>query len=635
MLRIYKFLISFFIIFFFTHVYALESDWSMGIESQTRIVSPFTNNNDQNEFYIGLEYKLKKDWKTYWKSSGEGGFPQEIVWKSSQNIKDLEIFWPKPKYFEILGFTSIGYQDEVLFPLKINIDDITKNTKIVLDINYLTCKDICIPGKANLELNIPPGKGKISKYFFDLEKSISSVPKKDLNFFRIDNFSTKALENDENISILITAESKDIIKNPEFFIHSDFGLPVVKPKIQYSADSKKINAKFDFNKKNFSKKNFLINVVFENDKNSFEYISQVEVEKFSQISILNNSFIYILIISLFGGIILNVMPCVLPVISIKIMSVLNNSTNQLLIRKSFFITSLGIVSSFGLLAFIFILLRLFGTNIAWGMQFQQPIFLILISIILLFFSLNLIGIYEFKVPAFLNNKFIYNLGKNNNSKDFFNGFFATILATPCSAPFVGTAITVAFTQSSLVMIGIFIFMGLGMATPYLLISAFPSISLIIPKPGRWMQNIKYFLAALLFATFLWIISILMSHYSFFSPINQKKDNDWLDFNTVDIENLRKDNGIIFVDITADWCATCKFNKINVINSEEIKEKFEKFNVVKVKGDWTKPNEKIENFLSSFNKFGIPFNVIYTDREPHINILSELLSKEQIIKYIDK
>ena len=103
MLRIFKFLISLFIIFFFTTVYGLESDWSMGIESQTRIVSPFTHNNDQNEFYIGLEYKLKKDWKTYWRSSGEGGFPQEIVWKSSQNVKDLEIFWPKPKYFEILG----------------------------------------------------------------------------------------------------------------------------------------------------------------------------------------------------------------------------------------------------------------------------------------------------------------------------------------------------------------------------------------------------------------------------------------------------------------------------------------------------------------------------------------------------
>ena len=196
----------------------------------------------------------------------------------------------------------------------------------------------------------------------------------------------------------------------------------------------------------------------------------------------------------------------------------------------------------------------------------------------------------------------YNFLDNQNKNyinDFFNGFFATILATPCSAPFVGTAITAAFTQSSLAMIGIFIFMGLGMSSPYLLISTFPSIAKILPKPGKWMQIVKYFLGILLFATFVWIVSILANNYFFEKFSNYKNDSDWLDFNKINLQDLKNENSIIFIDITADWCATCQFNKINVINSEEIKEYFEKFDVIKVQGDWTKPNKKIEIYLKSF------------------------------------
>ena len=220
-------------------------------------------------------------------------------------------------------------------------------------------------------------------------------------------------------------------------------------------------------------------------------------------------------------------------------------------------------------------------------------------------------------------------------KIFSMGFFATILATPCSAPFVGTAITVAFTQSSYSMTSIFIFMGLGMASPYLLISIFPSIAKILPKPGKWMQKVKYFLGILLFGTFIWIISILLNHFNFYDS-SSVNNTEWINFSDINLEDLKKENSksIIFVDITADWCATCQFNKINVINSQEIKKLFEKFEVIKVRGDWTKPNNKIENYLQSFNKFGIPFNVIYIPDEPYFYVLSEILSKKQIKNYID-
>ena len=618
-----------------SNVFAFETEWSSGIEPKVRIISPVSHNDNKNEIFLGLQYKLEKGWKTYWRSSGDGGFPQEIKLLNSQNVKDFEILWPIPEYFEILGFTSIGYVDEVIFPLKINLQDINKKTFINLDINYLTCKDICIPGSALLNIIIPPGEGKITEHSYKIQKALSLVPKIDKNLSGLRNFTTKAYEDDEDISIIISAESKNIFTDPKIFLHSEFGLPISKPEIIFSPNSKKIDAKFFFNKKNISKDNFKLNIVFDNENNSFEYISDIKVEQFSKIAFLNNSLIYLLLISLFGGMILNVMPCVLPVLSIKLISVLRQSTDLIAVRKSFITTSLGIITSFLILSILLMLLRSLGFAIGWGMQFQQPLFLIIISIILLLFSFNLLGFFEFKTPSFVNMKIINDLNSKNYTKDFFNGFFATILATPCSAPFVGTAITAAFTQSTFTMYAIFIFMGLGMSSPYLLVAIFPSVMRYLPKPGKWMQYIKYFLGLLLLGTFLWIFSILLNHFTFFQNIKINQNSNWIDITEIDLDNLKKEKNIIFVDITADWCVTCQFNKINVINSKIVKNEFKKNNIMKIRGDWTKPNAEIADFLQQYKRFGIPFNIFFSKTFPDGIILSEILSEKEVLDTIEK
>ena len=618
-----------------SNVFAFETEWSSGIEPKVRIISPVSHNDNKNEIFLGLQYKLEKGWKTYWRSSGDGGFPQEIKLLNSQNVKDFEILWPIPEYFEILGFTSIGYVDEVIFPLKINLQDINKKTFINLDINYLTCKDICIPGSALLNIIIPPGEGKITEHSYKIQKALSLVPKIDKNLSGLLNFTTKAYEDNEDISIIVSAESKNIFTDPKIFLHSEFGLPISKPEIIFSPNSKKIDAKFFFNKKNINKDNFKLNIVFDNENNSFEYISDIKVEQFSKIAFLNNSLIYLLLISLFGGMILNVMPCVLPVLSIKLISVLRQSTDLIAVRKSFITTSLGIITSFLILSILLMLLRSLGFAIGWGMQFQQPLFLIIISIILLLFSFNLLGFFEFKTPSFVNMKIINYLNSKNYTKDFFNGFFATILATPCSAPFVGTAITAAFTQSTFTMYAIFIFMGLGMSSPYLLVAIFPSVMRYLPKPGKWMQYIKYFLGLLLLGTFLWIFSILLNHFTFFQNIKINQNSNWIDITEIDLDNLKKEKNIIFVDITADWCVTCQFNKINVINSKIVKDEFKKNNIMKIRGDWTKPNAEIADFLQQYKRFGIPFNIFFSKTFPDGIILSEILSEKEVLDTIEK
>ena len=677
MLRLFNHLFYIIVIFFFTNAFAQQTNWSNGIESQIRIISPSTHTNNQNELYLGLQYKLKKGWKTYWLSPGEGGFPQNIDWSKSRNIQNIEVLWPTPYEFEILGFKSLGYFDEVVFPLKTTIENIEKDISVVLDVDYLTCKDICIPGSAHLELFIPAGTGQITEHSFIIEKSLSFIPIDNLKISGLENVSTKASADSDNVSIIITASSQKAFIDPKFYLDTEFGLPVITPKINYSANYKNLKANFLIEKKLFTKKSFNLGVIIKNNNQAFKINNDLKIEEKQSKLIQNNSLIHFLLIAFVGGLILNVMPCVLPVLSIKLLSILKKPKERGLIRKSFAITSTGIVTSFMLLALIFIILRLIGINIGWGMQFQQPLFLLIIALILSLFALNLFGLFEFNAPSLISFKIHQKLNQTNYFSDFFNGFFATVLATPCSAPFVGTAITVAFTQSYFIMMGIFFCMGMGMAAPYILVSLFPNIVMILPKPGQWMQGIKYFLGLLLFATLIWIGSILLNHFNvffiitssillfltslilkfykkkllivaatsiiflslsnfaFFKFDQQIQDSNWIDLTTIQIDDYIQKHNILFVDITADWCATCKFNKINVINSLIVKEIFAKNNVIKIQGDWTKPNEKIEDFLQQHNKFGIPLNVMYSKFHPEGVVLSELLTINEIEKVLQK
>ena len=677
MLRLFNHLFYIIIIFFFTNAFALQTNWSNGIESQVRIISSSTHTNNQNELYLGLQYQLKKGWKTYWLSPGEGGFPQNINWSKSRNIQNIEILWPTPSEFEILGFKSLGYSDEVVFPLKTTIQNIEEETSVVLDVNYLTCKDICIPGNAHLELLIPSGIGQITEHSFIIEKSLSLIPINNLEISELENVSAKASADSDNVSIIITASSQKSFVDPKLYLDTEFGLPVITPIINYSANYKNLKANFIFEKKLFTKKSFNLDVIIKDNNQAFEINTDIKIEEKQSKLSQNNSLIHFLLIAFIGGLILNIMPCVLPVLSIKLLSILKKSEEKHLIRKSFIITSAGIVSSFMLLALIFIILRFIGVNIGWGMQFQQPLFLIIIALILFLFALNLFGLFEFNVPSLISSRIHQKLHQTNYFSDFFNGFFATILATPCSAPFVGTAITLAFTQSYSVMMEIFFCMGVGMAAPYLLVSLFPSIAMILPKPGQWMQGIKYFLGLLLLATLIWIGSILLNHFnvffiitssillfltslilkfykkkllillassiiflslpnfSFFKFDQQIKASDWVDLTAIQIDDHIQNFDVLFVDITADWCAICQFNKINVINSSIVKEIFTKNNVIKIQGDWTKPNEKIEYFLQQHNKFGIPLNVMYSKSHPEGVVLSELLTINEIEKVLEK
>ena len=279
------------------------------------------------------------------------------------------------------------------------------------------------------------------------------------------------------------------------------------------------------------------------------------------------------------------------------------------------------------------------------------------------FFLNTLGLFQINLPSFLHSSNILNSGKNFYTKNFFNGFFATLLATPCSAPYLGTAVTAAFTQS----------------TTYLFVAFFPGLISFLPRSGKWMNYFKYFLSILLLITIVWLLNILNNYFNYFfivtfavllilistilkfriyqipliisliiiffltpyinsfQKINEEnyKNNNWLDFNAKNIPEIIANNEIVFLDITADWCITCKFNKINVLNSKTISEFFDSQEVTLIKADWTQPNEKINKFLKKYNKFGIPFNAFYSSKFPKGIVMNEILTEKQIFETYNK
>ena len=673
--EIIKFLISIILFtFYFNTSFALSSEWAVGETSKLRLISPYSQNSSKN-ITIGLEYQMQPGWKTYWKSPGDGGFAQNISWENSSNISDVKILWPTPIKFEILGLTSLGYQDNVTFPLEIEIENEFQDINLDLHVNYLICKEICIPGDARIFLDIPAGEKKINDNYFDVEQALSKLPEKDFSRTYLKNINANVLEGVNLSTIQLQIESEKIFFNPEIFLHTPFGLPVVQHTISYSANNKLITAEFDFNKKLISEDSFPLEVVLKDVNHNFEHLLSAQITKDISNSTMN-TFIFYILISLLAGLILNVMPCVFPILSIKLMSVF--TVDQGTARVSFLTVALGIVSSFFLLGICFLVLQYFNFSIAWGMQFQKPYFLIFITLIIFLFMMNMFGQFQINLPQSFSNIAFAGLGNKSFFKDFFNGFFATLMATPCSAPFVGTAITAAFTQNYITGMSIFLFMGIGMASPYLLIALFPKLVNFLPKPGIWMIYVKYFLGLLLLATVLWLSNILLNFFNiyfllislfvllvityrrkfplfkntitiasiifiFFSTSLQifqqhsssVEEKDWVSFFTVDIDQLVAQDKIIFLDITADWCATCQFNKINVLNSDNIIKQFKENNITLIRADWTKPNERVNLFLEKYDRFGIPFNAFFSKKFPDGILLSELLSEKEIVNAINK
>lgn len=353
-----------------------------------------------------------------------------------------------------------------------------------------------------------------------------------------------------------------------------------------------------------------------------------------------------------GGIILNFMPCVLPVLSLKLLSLLKKKSfstimSLKLIKIRFLMSFLGILSFFILFAILTIILNYFGKSLGWGIQFQNSYFLGGLIIILILFSLNLWGFFEVRLPQwFLNwvarkNVTFFSVEEKTAShlyefflKDFAAGLLTAILATPCSAPFLGTALSASLTQPAFMVILIFLSIGTGLGLPYLIMMIYPEFIHKLPHSGSWMQTLKRFLSLGLLGTALWLSFILISpSRELSSPSAQGAS--WQTFNPEKLSIYINNGQSVLVNVTADWCLTCKTNKFFTFENTNVQKIFSDKNIILMQADWTHTNQDIELYLKSFKRNGIPLSVYYSSKSPQGIILPELLTPSNLIDFLNK
>jgi suppressor for copper-sensitivity B len=391
-----------------------------------------------------------------------------------------------------------------------------------------------------------------------------------------------------------------------------------------------------------------------------------------------------LLLALIGGFILNLMPCVLPVLSLKILSVASHGGGETrLVRHSFVFTAVGIVFSFLILACATVGLQHFGVALGWGVQFQHPAFLMLLILLLTFFTANLWGLFEIPLPRFLADR----VDPHYHPKlagDFATGALATLLATPCSAPFLGTAVGFALAAGTLEIFAIFLALGMGMALPYFAVALFPGIATKLPKPGTWMIYLRWILGIALAVTALWLTWVLAAQITpayasvfgllmtaivillalkkcgqkskliaigiaeifvaalllgFNGALKPKAepsvDRQWLPYSEIALNADIAEGKVVFLDITADWCLTCKANMKFSLSDPTVVQRLFHDDIIAMQGDWTNPDPAITDLLHKYGRFGIPFNVVYGPGAQQGIVLPELLTPSMVLKALDE
>jgi thiol:disulfide interchange protein/DsbC/DsbD-like thiol-disulfide interchange protein len=699
--------------------------------------------NQQNYWVVTITNQ--PGWHTYWKNPGDAGLPIDLkFFNGTEQLSLTELEWPTPKrYIEQGNLWAYGYSDTNYFFFHISKEELNKleNQNITLKAKWLVCMDICLPEQTHIEFKIKnaqivyenqPNTGQQQ-----LLNSLQSLPTQTalpenieiyLNQHNtenslvlnavIKNFDPARVDGKRNILTPFNATPFGFKHETLYFDQANKTL-YLKTLVDWDGDlqepvmnwptkglfEKPLKMKFLFNTGAFPQA-----VVIEKEFDQFSITGQKTLDDFYlQLGEWNlenekqtltttssdKSFIYYLLLAFLGGFILNFMPCVLPVISFKLFGLIVHRDEQPAdVLKHNLFYSLGVVSSFLVLAIIIIIIKSTGAQVGWGFQLQSPLFVAIMIIGLFILSLNLFGLFEFVTP------FGKKLGnaqlKKGIAGDFMSGVFATILSTPCSAPFLGAALTFAFTTSNLNVYIIFSMIGLGLSLPFLITGFFPKTISFLPRPGAWMELLKQLLGISLLLTTVWLYDVLLHLVDFsllgiyfntlivlifcafyfprklkqhhvwksifrLAPIvmllwiiklglldtpvqsntktnNNKQDNSfvnstWSAWSEERLSQERESKNWVFIDFTAKWCLTCKVNKKLVLETADFLNLAQKNNMTLLVADWTKRDDNITQWLAQYSIVGVP---AYFVQKPNGEIVSlgEVVTVDKIRKILD-
>ena len=680
---------------------AAEGPWAIAPEIEARLIAAVDGTGALERIPAGLHVVLPEGWKTYWRSPGDAGLPVTVSWESSENVADVGFSWPAPHRFTLFGLDTFGYEHEVVFPLSVTPE--VPGQPVLLDgqVNALVCADICIPHTLDVSLTLPqaaPGPDAASANLIDRYASL--VPDGgEASGFALASVSADALAG-ESGEVVVRATAREPFDRPDVIIETQGAHAFATPEIALAADKLSLTARFALLQEAEDGpplEGLPVTLTIVDGPRAMEGDAVALAGPSAQPAGSGGSgrgaLLAMLGVALLGGLILNLMPCVLPVLSLKLLSFAKlGGAGAPAVRRSFLATVAGILASFAVLGLAIIAVKAAGGAVGWGVQFQQPLFLTFMIVVLVLFAANLWGLWDINLnrrladgataaTASAATASAEGAGGTSMRGSFATGAFAALLATPCSAPFVGTAVAFALTRGPVEIMAIFLALGLGLAGPYLLVAAVPALASHMPKPGRWMAALKRVLALALGATAVWLAWVLSASSSAgaallviglafvaalvlgwtrlprFVPAGaaltalalafavpsiagnralapgapgaDAAGVAWQAFEEEAIGRLVAEGGVVFVDVTADWCLTCKANKVLVLDQADVVERLETLGVHTLQADWTLPDERIADYLASHGRYGIPFDAVYGPGAPRGIVLPELLTRQAV------
>lgn len=683
----------FFIFIFLFGIQIQAAPWAPKTKSnfvKAELISSMAEAMPGSTIEVGLKLTHDPHWHTYWKATGDSGLPTEIQWTLPDGWKAGDIQWPIPKVFKLGTLINYGYDGEVLLPVQITIpadQPLNSSASLKADVTWLMCAEQCVPGRASLSLDIKVGPKAVPSDAYDnFQETLKNVPSDSVPVTaKIDHkkklielsFPDKgALEN-----VYIFAQTADSISYgaPQEIVPTANGFSVFLQATEFINTGDTFEGLILVNDGKEPQGGWAKNFSAPLKEASLTIPVKSEQLNLSQGSLLISTFFAFL-----GGLILNLMPCVFPVLSLKIIGIVENRGTKNLLPHGFGFLA-GILLTMLVLSSLLIAVKSTGAMIGWGFQLQSPFFVCALATLFIVLSVNLLGFFEFSFTPQISGTAAAKK-RSPFLESFLTGVLAVFVASPCTAPFMGAALGYALSASYIETLFIFLALGLGMALPWFLLTVFPWLTRWLPKPGQWMVTFKKWMALPMGLTALWLLWVLSQQISIlafscicaglllccaalyfygkfqFGKLSAKSVTAVLAAATLflvgggltlsvispvqetyqaadswspqKVNDALKQGKRVFVDFTASWCLTCQANKLAVLRTSEVQKAFKDNDFVVLEADWTNYDERITKVLEHFGRSGVPLYVVY-EPDGSTEILPELLTQEIVLKAIKK
>ena len=642
-------------------------------------------------FLVALDFSMEKGWHAYWKNPGDAGMPPKVEWILPEGFEVTALYWPLPTKFSVGPLEANGYSDKAVLIAEITPSKTVAQTehKLKAEATWVVCNDeSCLPGSGESEITLKvasvAGERLHTGYFEEAKAKIPTAHPA---------VSLKKEGGAHKAAVKIDTVSNESLKNADFF--------PVSGKVSVKAEAHPTDVGhvlLSFEGKDIPEGGIFflfdkaVEVSFSKD-NDIAFLDEMAEAPHLEL----DSLWVALLFAFLGGMILNLMPCVLPVVAIKILDFVKLAGQKRIeTLKHGLAFAGGVLVSFWALAGVLLVLQSLGESVGWGFQLQEPAFVAALAILMVFFAMSLFGVFEMGVlvASWAGQKEVNHKQKKAKSSmvaAFFSGALATAVATPCTGPFLGSAIGYAVTLPPFKSLMIFTSLGLGMALPYLLLTAFPRLLKFVPKPGKWMETFRQAMGFMMLMAALWLtwvfagqtqdpatmmllavfvaiglIAWILGKWA--TPFSSKKariiswsmalvlaiasvktvrfasslsgrpmteeiaEGDWEPFSPTRLAELKAQGTPVFVDFTAKWCLTCQFNHM-ALSTKPVEAKFKDKGVVKMKADWTQKSPEITAEMKKFGRNSVPLYVLYEKEDSQI--LPQTLTPELVISTLEQ